>query len=208
MPGKTVDMGFTKREFPVGAHMCLVYSDERDRRRVIGKFLTSGLLEHERVAYFADVMTEDDVVDWLAEFEIDLSAADSEGGLLVRDATETYCPDGRFDVDGMLGRLKKFHIDAASRGCGCARVSGEMSWALKDIPGSENLMLYEARVNDVFRTHPVTAICQYDANLFDGRTIMDVLKVHPMMIVKDRIVHNPYYLKTEDFIAEHERRKA
>jgi hypothetical protein len=61
-------------------------------------------------------------------------------------------------------------------------------------------MEYEALVNEVVITHPVTAVCQYDANKFSGSTILDVLKVHPMMIVHGQIVRNPYYIKPQDFL--------
>jgi hypothetical protein len=67
----------------------------------------------------------------------------------------------------------------------------------------ERLMEYEAMVNDVLVTHPITAICQYDANCFDGATILDVLRVHPMMIVQGQIVRNYYYMKPEDFIKDY-----
>jgi hypothetical protein len=40
---------------------------------------------------------------------------------------------------------------------------------------------------------PVTAICQYDTRLFDGETLYRLLTVHPMMIVRGRVVRNPYY---------------
>ena len=75
-----------------------------------------------------------------------------------------------------------------------------MSWALKGVPGCERLMEYEARVNDVVKTHPISAICQYDANRFSGALIMDVLRTHPMMIVRGHIVHNPYYLSPDQFL--------
>ncbi len=64
-------------------------------------------------------------------------------------------------------------------------------------------MEYEARVNEISTTHPLTPICQYDANLFDGATILDVLKAHPMMIVHGQIVQNPYYMRPEEFLKAH-----
>lgn len=78
-----------------------------------------------------------------------------------------------------------------------------MSWALKGVPGSDRLMEYEARVNDLLVKYPVTAICQYDARKFDGATILQCLKVHPHMIVHGQIIRNPYYMKTEDFLKEY-----
>ena len=74
-------------------------------------------------------------------------------------------------------------------------------------PGSDRLMEYEALVNNVLKTHPITAVCQYDANRFSGATIVDVLKVHPMMIVRGQIVRNPYYMKPEDFLKDFRERE-
>lgn len=56
-----VDMGFTQEPFPAGTHMCLIYSDEADRQRVIAKFLEAGLAAGEKVAYFGDKATPKEV---------------------------------------------------------------------------------------------------------------------------------------------------
>jgi hypothetical protein len=74
-----------------------------------------------------------------------------------------------------------------------------MGWALKNMPGSDRLMEYESLVNRVVVTHPVTAVCQYDANRFDGATILKCLEVHPYMIVHGLVVHNPYYITPEEY---------
>jgi MEDS: MEthanogen/methylotroph, DcmR Sensory domain len=46
-----------------------------------------------------------------------------------------------------------------------------MSWARKGIPGSDDLVEYEARLNIEFRAVPTTGLCQYDARIFDGETL-------------------------------------
>jgi hypothetical protein len=193
------EMGFTKERYPAGTHMCLIYSGEKERRNVIGKFLQSGILGKEKVSYFADVMTPEEVRDWLRDMDIDLPSDDR---FSIWEAEGTYCPNGTFVPETMLNTLRVFYDQALSGKYSNARISGEMSWALKGIPGSDRLMEYEALVNDVLVTHPVTAICQYDANRFDGATIFDVLKVHPMMIVHGQILRNPYFMKPQDFLKE------
>lgn len=60
---------------------------------------------------------------------------------------------------------------------------------------------YEARVSLLLRDHPVTAVCQYDARAFDGAVIMDVLKVHPLMVIRGAVVHNPFFVRPEDYLA-------
>jgi hypothetical protein len=49
---------------------------------------------------------------------------------------------------------------------------------------------------------PVTAVCQYDARSFDGAVIMDILKVHPLMVIRGSVIHNPFFIKPEEFLDE------
>jgi len=192
-------MGFTRERFPAGTHMCLIYDDEAERRRLVSKFLDAGLRDGEKVAYFADLASPDDVRGWLAGMGVDLPADPGRFG--VTQAEATYCPDGTFVPDRMLDTLRAFHAGTVAEGYPGSRVSGEMSWALRGLPGSDRLMEYEALVNDVLASHPVTAICQYDARRFSGEAVFDVLKVHPMMVVNGTIVRNPYYVGPEEFLA-------
>ena len=201
--GTLTNMGFTSESFPAGTHMCLIYSQESERRKIIGKFLESGLLAQEKVAYFADTLSPEEVRSWLLNMGLDLPESD---GFSITDAVKTYSPSGNFVPETMLNTLREFYGQAKRSGYPNARVSGEMSWALKGIPGSERLMEYEALVNEVLITHPVTAICQYDANRFSGATILDVLKVHPMMVVHGQIVQNPFYMKPQDFLKDYRSR--
>ena len=197
---KEAAMGFTKERFPAGTHMCLIYDDENERRKLIAKFLGAGLREREKVAYFADTMPPADVETWLQEMGVDVPTQGKAPAFSITVAEKTYCPNGKFVPETMLNTLRSHHKAALDEGYPGGRVSGEMSWALRGIPGSERLMEYEALVNDVLVTHPITPICQYDARQFDGALIFDVLKVHPMMIVHGQVVKNPYYMKPQEFL--------
>ena len=197
---KTIaDLGFTEEKFNAGTHMCLVYNDGQERRSIIGKYLESGLLSGEKVAYFADEATNNDVVDFLKSMNVCVSEAELEN-ISLSLAEKTYCPRGMFSPEEMLNNLRAYYDQSKREGYSRCRVSGEMSWALKSIPGSDRLMEYEALVNKVLETHPVTAVCQYDANEFDGEMILRCLEVHPYMIIRGQVVHNPFYMKPEDFI--------
>jgi hypothetical protein len=41
--------------------------------------------------------------------------------------------------------------------------------------------------------HPATIVCQYDARVFDACTIMNVLRVHPLVLANGRVAANPFY---------------
>jgi len=193
-------MGFTDERFPVGTHMCLLFDEENERRKVIGKFLNAGLHEREKVAYFADTVAPEEVEAWLLEMGVDVPKQSDAPAFAITVAEKTYCPDGKFEPEAMLNTLRAYYKATMDEGYPGSRVSGEMSWALRGIPGSDRLMEYEALLNDVFVTHPITAICQYDTRRFSGAVVFDVLKVHPMMVVHGHIVKNPYYIRPQEFL--------
>jgi len=194
---RMMSMGFTDEKFPAGTHMCLIYDDDEVRRKLIAKYLDAGLREREKVAYFADTISVDEVRDWLNGMGVKLP---KDNRLTIASAEKTYCPHGKFVPDDMLDGLGAFHQGSVDEGYTGARVSGEMSWALRGIPGSERLVEYENLLNMIFEKYPIAAICQYDARRFSGAIILDVLKVHPMMIVDGHIVKNPYYIRPEEFL--------
>jgi hypothetical protein len=100
----------------------------------------------------------------------------------------------------MIETVGEAHHRSIREGYVGARVAGEMSWAKRGRPGSEKLAEYECRINVLVRTVPTTAVCQYDAQRFDGATLYDILSVHPMMIVHGQVVSNPYYIEPEVFL--------
>jgi hypothetical protein len=67
-----------------------------------------------------------------------------------------------------------------------------MGWATTGVAGSERLMEYERRLDDLLARFPMTVLCQYDMTRFDGATAFATLGVHPMLLMDGRIVRNPY----------------
>jgi len=90
--------------------------------------------------------------------------------------------------------------ESIESGYAAARVIGEMTPEVQDLPGGDRLLEYESRVSLLLKKVPVTSVCQYDAHAFDGATIMDILKVHPHMVVRGAVVHNPFFIPPEEFL--------
>ena len=189
---RMTSLGFDPRPFPAGTHMCFIFNDETERRQFLAKYIQSGLESDEQVAYFVDTMTPEELREHLRKLGVAVPDA-GDNQCLLHSAEDTYCPDGTFSPDRMLDTLEAAWAQSCCAGLKGLRVTGEMNWALRGHPGSERLIEYESRVNEVLTRVPVTAICQYDARLFDGETLYRLLKVHPMMIVDGRVVKNPYY---------------
>ncbi|MCZ7400964.1 MAG: MEDS domain-containing protein [Candidatus Methanoperedens sp.] len=76
---KEIDMGFTKDRFPEGTHLCLIYDDDEQRKKIIGQFLAKGISIGEQVGYYADTTTPKEIKNWLEDMGI---LDEKRGGIL------------------------------------------------------------------------------------------------------------------------------
>ena len=202
MSGKTakVNLGFAEVEIPLGTHICQIFNDDDERNDALLQFLLSGLKAREKNACFSENLDEVQLRQLLAEHGIDLEQAKASNDLTTAGTSEVYFHQGKFDPERILQLLAEFQSGAEKAGYSAARVIGEMTPQIHEVPGGSRLFEYEARVNQLLEQHPVTAFCQYDARAFDGATIMDVMRVHPMMLVRGNLVHNPFYVPAQDIV--------
>jgi hypothetical protein len=195
-----VSLGFTDEKVPVGTHICQIYSDDDEREDSLQKFLLSGLQTEERTACFSEKIDPEAFGEFLSDHNISYDECEQNQAIAIAGTSDIYFQDNVFDPDRMLDTLAQYHKESLELGFPASRVIGEMISEIQDIPGGNRLLEYESRVSLLLRECPVTAVCQYDANAFDGATIMDVLKVHPRMIVRGAVVHNPFFIPPEEFL--------
>lgn len=196
-----IDLGFTRARFPAGTHICQIFVEPGEREDSLVRFLASGVRSGERSVCFSEQVGPETIGAGLAREGISLEEATARGALALYRADDVYFRGGVFDPDVMLRRLTEFHAGAVADGFANARAIGEMSATVQRVPGGGRLLEYEARVSLLLREHPVTSVCQYDARAFDGATIMEVLKVHPMMVVRGNVVHNPFFVPPEEYLS-------
>ena len=197
---RPVRLGLAQGEFPQGTHICQIFSDDEERDAALTSFLVAGLGDGERAACFSEKVDPPALKVALKRHGLDLDALQADGSLGLAGTRAVYFADGRFDPDRMLRMLTRFYEDSRKAGRG-ARVIGEMSPDVCGMEGGHRLMEYECRVSLLLQEKPITAVCQYEAGAFDGATIMDVLKVHPMMVVRGQVVRNPYFLPPTEFLS-------
>jgi hypothetical protein len=71
---------------------------------------------------------------------------------------------------------------------------GDMEWALQNLPGRDELMVYVARVDQLAVHHACTLLCAYDINRFSGRVMGGVLATHSHVVMKGMVHVNPYFV--------------
>ena len=195
-----VSLGFTDEQFPPGTHICQIYSDDKERDQSLNQYILSGLESGEHTACFSDSLDQEKFSEYLESHGISMVESKNSGALTLSATRDIYFENDTFDPNRMLDLLKDFDGNAKKAGCSACRVIGEMTPEIKNIEGGNRLLEYESKVSLLLESHPVTAVCQYDARNFDGATIMDVLKVHPLMIVRGSVVRNPMFIPPQIFL--------
>ncbi len=197
---KKISLGFTSEKFEPGVHICQIYSSDDERHQALIDFVISGLEGEENTACFTEKETEESILEHIKNKGIDLEEVKDKGCFSISDTKSVYFQDNKFSPDRMLGLLKDFYSSSMEKGCCGARVIGEMTEEIEHVQDGSRLLEYESKVSMLLRDHPVNAVCQYDATKFSGSTIMEILKVHPYMIVRGKVVRNPYYVTPEEYL--------
>ncbi len=202
MENKKISLGFTQQKFDPGVHVCHIFSDDDEREEALLDFLLSGVQAGERTSCFSEIVDEEMLAAFFGKNKIAYDDLKNSGSFTLSGAREVYFEGGKFDPERMLNVLARYYEESVEQNYPGARVIGEMSPEVQDVPGGNQLLEYESEVSLLQRTHPVTAVCQYDARLFDGSTIMDILKVHPFMVIRGSVVHNPFFIPPEEYLAQ------
>jgi len=203
---RKVSLGFTSEEFTEGHHIIYVYNDDDERKKTLAKFLQQGLMDNEKVLYLVSDISTTEMRKELLRLGVDVDKKQDDFDLI--SGHYTHCPGQYFSPDFMLNMVGQYYTSAVKEGFLGARGAGEMSWALVEGRNTvRDLLEYEAKLNEVLDLHPLTTICQYDARRFSGAIILDMLTVHPMMIVRGQLVKNPFYVEPDVFLQELTHRK-
>jgi PAS domain S-box-containing protein len=183
-----------------GDHLCVLYETEEEHRALLTPFLRRGLERGEKVLYIVDARTAETVLGYLRDDGLEVEPYLSSGQLSVLTADNVYMREGAFDPDGMISLLRSETEQALAEGYSALRVTGEMSWALRGLPGSERLIEYEAKLNEFFPGSKCLAVCQYDRRSFDPAVLLDILSTHPIAIVGTEVYDNFYYTPPTEFL--------
>jgi ABC-type transporter Mla MlaB component len=153
-----------------GEHACCVFESDDDQANLLSRFARDAVARRDRIFYLADRSDESKVADILTDAGLDGKTMLDTGALQVLRSSEMGLEDG-FDRDRQLAVWKQLTGLARNDGYRGLAVAAEMSWALTWEVDVDALIAYEATSDPVFTTRELSAICQYDARLFDEEVL-------------------------------------
>ena len=184
---------------------------EVDQPGHICAFFTSRDEEYDTlIPYFKDGLDADeDVLNVLDASRLqDHRARLAAGGLTadhahltIATSEETYLAGGRFDMGRMMAFVTNQLADASAKGR-CVRTAGWMEWVHRELPGTERVIEYEARMNILVPTFDCTFMCVYDLTKLSGAMMVDVMATHPYVILKGQVRQNPFFVPPEVYLKE------
>jgi hypothetical protein len=195
-------LGFANEQFEPGVHVCHIYSEDRERLNALLGFLLTGIQDGERTSCCSEHCEERFIVEELARHGLSYTDISAAGAVTLSGVKDVYFEAGGFDPEQMLDKLRQLYLQGIEGGYRAARIIGDMLPEVLDIAGLEPLLEYESRVTLLQRDYPITAVCQYDARAFNGADILEILKVHPLMVVQGAVIHNPFYIPPERYLRE------
>ena len=181
-------------DFEQGQHICTVYDTRAEQLAVAAEYISDGLARGERCLYAADSLGAlHEIRRELGRHGIDAAAEEFRGALLLLTSDSAHLDGGSFDAERMLRMLNEAVEGALDAGFKGLRTCGDMSWLLRGAAGSDQVLEYEALLNQFFPTVRAVGMCQYDRSRLPDHIVQGALASHPWLADGRRNRPNPSY---------------
>ena len=181
-------------------HICAFFDSREQQYEVLMPYLSEGLERGDQVVTILESSSHQDHVSRLRSAGLPVPAATERQQLKLLASEDTYLKDGVFVVERMYQMLEDVLESAKHTEFPYVRTVGDMEWALQNCEGIDDLIVYEARVNQLAPHHECTLLCAYDLNRFSGRVIAEVLATHSHVLLNGQIFENPHYVEPVTYL--------
>jgi len=193
---------------PAGScHACAFFLDPEEEYRALLPFSRRCAHLGEKCLHFVDPLMHTQRIRRLAEAGIDTGGGGPAGRLEIRTWDDAYLHHRCFNQDSMLSLIEQTLRDGRNS-FGRARLWANMEWALEGLPGCDDLIEYESRLNPLIEQHNDIVVCVYALANYGASMVMDILRTHPMVVVGESVEENPFYVPTDRFLEDLKQRRA
>ena len=181
-------------------HICAFFNSKEEQYEILLPWLKEGINNNEEVLTILANDSHNDHCSRLSEAGIPVEEAQSKGQLKVVATEDTYLQGGNFAAERMFNIVAQALVASQAGPYKMFRGCGDMEWALKNLPGTDELIEYEARLNLLTPKHQCSILCSYDINKFSGSAIADILATHSHVIMNKKIHKNPHFIEPVEFL--------
>jgi hypothetical protein len=169
---------------------------------VLRSFIKDGFDQGDRAFHLVDPERREEHLKRLAGADINVKDAIDSGQLEVHPWQDGPLGGDRFDQDTWLAGFEQVLRSGPAGGYAHTRFVAQMDWALVDLPGVDDMIEFESRVNHVVPKYDDTVICVYDLSKFGASAVVYALRTHPLVIIGGLLQENPFYVEPEQLLLE------
>ena len=189
-----IPLGFGDVTSSVGDHIAHFYRGASQMFNVLGPYVAEGIRRGDKCVVISSPEVADQLLEWLESKGVDPETARKNGQLFLH-AGETSQDARRALVD----QVEKESLNA---GYQFVRWAGDGSWALAGKTSVHEMLCWEALYDKVSADWNILALCQFDLMQFSGDVVMDALRSHPLCIMGDVLVPNPFHVSPDTLLKE------
>jgi hypothetical protein len=208
MPTNSPSVQFAGGSLGRQRHICAFFNGLEEEHRVLRSFIKDGFEHGDKAFHLVNPELREEHLRRLADADIDVQKAIDTGQLEVHPWQDGPLHGGRFDQDTWLASFEKVLQSGPAAGYAQTRFLAQMEWALVDLPGVEDLIEFETRVNYVVPKYDDPVICAYDLSKFSSSVVMDALRTHPVVIIGGVLQENPFFVPPDQFLLELRERRS
>jgi signal transduction histidine kinase len=182
----------------VSRHKCLIYDGHpSEQLPVVVPFLTDGIQNNWRCVYLGAPEMLHMVDGALRRRGVD-TTSEMKRGALIFSSERGHLENGSFDARAMINGLRELIDGSVCDGFEGLCATGDMRWELGPDENFDQLIEYEALLEQVFREKPLIGICQYHRDVIPPRTLRQALLSHRSTYIGDRLNRdNLFYMPPE-----------
>lgn len=180
--------------FRQGEHICSVFETEEEQLAIAVEYVAHGLACGEQVLYVCQsTAAQERFRARLRDAGVDVAAVVKRGALIESTHAAAHLVNNRFDCERMLTLLNDAVEAALNAGFTGLRACGDMSWLLAEPEGADQVVEYEALLNQFFRGVRASGMCLYDRRRLPPPLVDQALATHSSVLVDGHHRSNPFY---------------
>ncbi|MBI9008997.1 MAG: MEDS domain-containing protein [Tenericutes bacterium] len=178
----------------LGDHLVVLYRDSNEITETVISYISNCLKNNIKFMYINGGTDANTIIESLKFNGLYYDYIESKQ-LLFLEKEDAYSKGGKFHPDKMKNLLIQLSKEAKEEGYDGLGISGEISWVLDYTDGFDLIYEYEWKLNsEVFDNYPVTALCRYNMDKFTDDMIINIIQLHPYLIIKNVVHENPFFI--------------
>jgi hypothetical protein len=192
-----LDLGVNGLEASPGDHICGLYAGDRQRDAILLPFLEAGLRANDKCVCVVDDVEPTEILTTL-DAELNPRQRADAKQLDVMRSSDVYLRSGRFSAQETISFWKVAMSEVMYDGRFEVARAIE-TWSGREVvPDTEELLTLESEMKHFLPLYPQVIVCLYDLDRFGGGLVVDLLRLHPKVLMGGMLLENPYYLTPDE----------